>query len=935
MVEFLTKHLYDKIKAHPSLEMLGNQWGFDKNLIPKALQNVGRLFTHYSRHDESHSKQILINIERLRENNIELLSATDTWLLLEAAYWHDIGMVVSKKDIDEAVTKPEFSDYLSRIRSDITHELNKFAMKFDINDPTGCFSGAETPMDGVAQFGYLFSEWFRMQHAERSEQIVHSPWQTIGVSSPRTELIPKRLFRILGAICHMHGLPFSKIMAVDGLPFREAGIGQEDCHPRFVACLLRMGDLLDLDDNRFCPVMQKIAGDSRPSLSFAHEDKHASIKRLRINADRIEITAECDTIDGYLETFKWFDWLKGEIHNQMANWRDIVPNRALGLLPTLGQMSVRLSGDLQILSEGTRPQFSLESSKAISLLQGKNLYDSKFSSIREILQNAIDATLIKLWLTCSEKEQKDLAQGPFLQASVRILNSLPISISITEMSECAESSDSLWNVTIRDSGTGIGRQDLSYMLRIGGSDQNTWKQSQVDRMPEWMKPSGAFGIGFQSIFMITDKVTLKTKSIRDNQTISLDMYSPLSSKGGLVIIRNLENIISEQPGTEISFVIKVDKITDAWTIDPENKNSVVSEFIRWFDPVLEVSFPLDAAQIADRVETFSKFSPVPVKGNFKSLKYDDAIELGSYASTWRQDDGWRFVRVKEEQLTLAYQPQLERNVGRIETFYRGQSFSNDILFAPFVSITVNLLSGKAGSWLTANRQNLSSAARLPFRQLVLNALMTQVEIDTNGDTLQLIDRDKQREFSIFLESMAILYGSSWEPMAKRLQGLWKDLCFSASNCTYREFLNGQGGVVSDTPSQNELPGKGHDLLIDDTFHDVLKTLLFRNWQSEFGGTIKITLAPAADEIDVTQTGGSLSSIDIRKHYLELRRFKLNYDMKKTPQEYFTREALAARLFQVSRIGSGNERFTLECGAQWKGLALKDETVLRAGNTEAL
>lgn len=94
MSDLLIQHLKQKGEQHSSLSTLVNQWGFDEKLIPKALQTVGNLFPHFSRHDESHSKQILVNIERLLGENIALLTATDTWLILEAAYWHDIGMVV-------------------------------------------------------------------------------------------------------------------------------------------------------------------------------------------------------------------------------------------------------------------------------------------------------------------------------------------------------------------------------------------------------------------------------------------------------------------------------------------------------------------------------------------------------------------------------------------------------------------------------------------------------------------------------------------------------------------------------------------------------------------------------------------------------------------------------------------------------------------------
>lgn len=128
MADFLTKPLIKKAEQeHSALKMLMNQWGVDEKLIPKVLQTIGNLFPHYSRHDESHSKQILINIERLLgEENIGKLTAKDTWLLLEAAYWHDIGMVVPQNDIEDALNHIGFPQYIEQIRNAQNHELHRF-----------------------------------------------------------------------------------------------------------------------------------------------------------------------------------------------------------------------------------------------------------------------------------------------------------------------------------------------------------------------------------------------------------------------------------------------------------------------------------------------------------------------------------------------------------------------------------------------------------------------------------------------------------------------------------------------------------------------------------------------------------------------------------------------------------------------------------------
>jgi hypothetical protein len=67
------------------------------------------------------------------------------------------------------------------------------------------------------------------------------------------------------------------------------GMDAEDyAHPRYIAALLRIGDLLDIDDGRFCPTLLANIGNV-PVSSKNHQEKHASIKHLLINSEVIEI----------------------------------------------------------------------------------------------------------------------------------------------------------------------------------------------------------------------------------------------------------------------------------------------------------------------------------------------------------------------------------------------------------------------------------------------------------------------------------------------------------------------------------------------------------------------------------------------------------------------------------------------------------------------
>lgn len=77
-------------------------WNINKKMCHDVLSTVVINYPHYTKHDISHCEAIITNIEMLLgEETIRLLSPTDTWLLLHAAYLHDIGMVIEYKKIEE------------------------------------------------------------------------------------------------------------------------------------------------------------------------------------------------------------------------------------------------------------------------------------------------------------------------------------------------------------------------------------------------------------------------------------------------------------------------------------------------------------------------------------------------------------------------------------------------------------------------------------------------------------------------------------------------------------------------------------------------------------------------------------------------------------------------------------------------------------------
>jgi hypothetical protein len=196
--------------------------------------------------------------------------------------------------------------------------------------------------------------------------------------------------------------------------------------------MLRLGDLLDLDDNRFCPVMLRVAGDL-PVKTHAHIDKHRGVRHLRIDPRRIEVHSVCTTYEGYVESENWFEYLRSEIAWQMAHWADIVPNERLGLLPTIGSVVTELTG-YELIDNRSRPNFDFSRDRVFELLQGAGVYTSKRDALRELVQNAVDATLILAWLKHGEGEREGFVpeetiyrhDNPYGTKVQTILGRLPI-----------------------------------------------------------------------------------------------------------------------------------------------------------------------------------------------------------------------------------------------------------------------------------------------------------------------------------------------------------------------------------------------------------------------------------------------------------------------------------------------------------------------------
>lgn len=536
----LEKHLKLLGEENNEFNVLNSTWHLNKKSVPSALSNISFNFPHYSLHDKSHSNTIIRNIESfLGEERIKNLSPSDTWLILMAAYTHDIGMVVFSKSIEEKWSDGSFNEFLQ--------ELSFKKNDYDLSDAAKLllvFRNAESekvvidksdnPIKIRRALILVSAEYFRKIHHIRSKDIItgkDSEFREL-LSNFYSDLIPRRFTEILGNIAYSHGAPFDFIL--NNLEYEDNGIASDKIHPRLIACLLKLGDLLDVDDLRFDLFSEKVLDKSLPVTAQNHKQKHSSIKHLRIVPDSIEITIDCENRSVYRIARHWFDWLEYEVENQSKEWTQIAPKDLSGLPPIISK------GKIKVLFDGAEPKrelldlrFSIKPERAIEIFEGGGIYeDTEFVFFRELTQNAIDANKIQLW--------KDITRGIYdsiLIDHLKLQYSIAENASTSEIVRCIKFPHDIpymilknyqvdlsldWDeidkdiliVKVKDRGCGISEMDLLRLVNAVGESRSkdhaylSFKES----MPYWLKPTGAFGLGMQSVFLVANTFTIFTKS---------------------------------------------------------------------------------------------------------------------------------------------------------------------------------------------------------------------------------------------------------------------------------------------------------------------------------------------------------------------------------------------------------------------------------------
>ncbi len=432
------------------------------NLANRLLSQIPIAFPNYTLHDIDHSIRVIQYMNEFVKKDLDKFSELHLALIVYVGLLHDTGMVVPDSEIAELFEKFSL----------INNEFSK--------------------LSDEAKYDYL-KDYIRKNHGNRVSKVFN--YRLNGDADIASlfyvgETNTYSLTTLISKLCQSHTESCTWITEqLDSVKY----IAGYTINPQHIAILLRLGDVLDIDDRRAPWMLYKLINPR--GISDIEWRKHIPITNYEkvgfINNEyTLMFSGECDDPEIHREILKYTDWINLESKSLNRILSDFnVPYRFK--LKTPIEINIQTIGFVD-----TPLRFNLKYEQISKLLMGEKIYGSKRDGLRELLQNAIDTVRL-----VAEKESKN-AHSVYVPA---------IGIEINEDKN---------QFVVFDNGNGMTQEILEeYFFNIG----NSFYVSEEFRKEMYSyNPIGHFGIGFLSCFMLSSKVVLETKDYKSSSIIKME-----------------------------------------------------------------------------------------------------------------------------------------------------------------------------------------------------------------------------------------------------------------------------------------------------------------------------------------------------------------------------------------------------------------------------
>lgn len=427
--------------------------------VKDVLSRVPAIFSNYTNHDIGHSARVADYMVDLLPQPINEYNDTELVVMLYSAIFHDIGMAVSETE----------------------NELN-----------------------------ILNQENIRKMHHVKSEDFINKYSNIDSFKIDNKSCIDFK--KLIALIARSHGEDYSWIGK--NLSENEC-LGNDSVNPRFISFLLRLGDYLDFDSKRtpMC-LFDFLKLSSNSSVEWQKHFCITNYSKIDKQKNQIYFAGKCEEPDVFIGISDYFISIESEIKNAKRLLSKDIEKYRLSISSQISNQITHKSFDSVDL------QFSMDYLAVSNLLMGENLYADKKCALRELIQNSLDAVLLKKEIYKNENSGYE----PLIK----------ITYSDNE-------------VAVQDNGIGMTDSEIKdYFLNIGHS---FYRSNDFKNLSVSYKSISHYGIGFLSSFLLSDSMTVKTASYKNPNICNI----LLLRKNRRIVIQKEEEKKLPNSGTTIIF----------------------------------------------------------------------------------------------------------------------------------------------------------------------------------------------------------------------------------------------------------------------------------------------------------------------------------------------------------------------------------------------
>jgi hypothetical protein len=466
------------------------------------LSRVPMTFKQYTEHDLGHSVNLIrLMGEFIPEATRTKLSDIEVAVLMLSAILHDFGMYVEPEEKENFLASDQYKAFLaaSPERQHAIESSVRPAVVRAIEDAA-------------------LADYFRKHHPKRAATNIDRFFARKLIFDG-FDLAPD-----VKRICESHGWPVFESHEANpdhtiarGLKTR-APVNGVPFNQQYIACCLRLADIMDFDRSRTPVSILRTITDDR---SQAEWQKHMQIRGWVIGERVVEYHASCRHPEHYVAVMEFLDAIDDELTKCRRLVvrdapRDIAEKYALHLPAAVDRMPVEME-DKSYIAGGFR--FELEYERILKLLMDKSLYPDPSLFLRELLQNALDACRFRKAIAQSE------GAGDQYEPHIVVWD---------------KSHEPTPTIVFQDNGIGMSEDVIkNYFMRVGRSFYRSGEfNAQRQRLAAQgiqLEATSQFGIGILSCFMVAERIEIESYRLNE-RPLSITIEGPTK----YFVIRRLE-----------------------------------------------------------------------------------------------------------------------------------------------------------------------------------------------------------------------------------------------------------------------------------------------------------------------------------------------------------------------------------------------------------